>query len=357
MASNNLEQLTEFIKRAKAQGKTDNEIKALLVNSGWDESMVANAMTQDDLVPPPPPAPKSSGREIFFYLLQFFTLGTAAISLGSVVFAVINRYLLDEVSQRYYQDAGPITGALASLIVALPVFMTVSWKLIKEAAAGRTSVRSSIRRIITYLALFLASATVIGDVIALVYRFLSGQVDARFLFKVATILIIGGWIIWYYYITVKKDEHAQSYPKNWHQYHGIALLVVFVAALISGFMITGTPQERQKYVRDSERVSELQNIYYQVQAYYDREQKIPESLSAMAAGYVPNEPRDPLTHELYQYKPGEGLSYELCATFETDDKQLKQRDPYFVEPIGIVNWSHPAGYYCFQLQVTPRVKQ
>ena len=358
MATKISEQLAEFIARAKTQSKSDSEIRVMLVASGWDENVVNSALTPvGDLVPPPPPAPKSSGREIFFYLLQFFTLGTSAVSLGGVIFAIIDRYLTNEVAQQYYyQAARPVTGFLASLIVALPVYAVVSWKLIRDAAAGRASVRSGIRRIITYLALFLASATVIGDVIALVYRFLAGEVDSRFLFKVLTILLIGGWIIWYYYMTVKKDERAESYPTRWHQSHGLVLAVIFLVVVVSGFMLSGSPQERQKLVRDGQRITDLQSIYYQAQQYYDREGKLAANLTELVAGYVPQEPLDPQSKEPYRYVVGDGLNYQLCANFETDDKQLNQsKSPMYAIPIGEVNWSHPASDYCFELKVTPRL--
>ena len=57
---------------------------------------------------------QSTGRDIFFYLLSFFTLGTAAISLGGVIFAIINKYFSDQVD--FYQDGGTLAGAPSTLI-------------------------------------------------------------------------------------------------------------------------------------------------------------------------------------------------------------------------------------------------
>lgn len=349
------EQLSEFIVRARAAGKSDAEVKGMLVSSGWDEGSVSAAlMSGGGLVPPPPPAPKSSGREIFFYLLQFFTLGTVAISLGGVVFALINHYVMDEVANTYYGQGPDVQSALASLIVGAPVFAAVTWKLVRDAAAARTSVRSGIRRVMTYLALFLASATVIGDVIALVYRFLAGEVNVRFLLKVFTILIIGGWVIFYYYLTVKRDERNEAYPRRWHGTHGIVFGVVALVTIIAGFIVGGTPQERQRFVRDQQRISELQNLQWQVQSYYDKENALPLRLAALNPGYESVLPVDPLTNAAYQYEAGEGLSYKLCATFETDDKEDatdKARPVYQYD----VNWTHPAGDYCFELKVQERI--
>ncbi len=351
------EQLTEFIKKAQSAGKSQSEIKSMLLNSGWDDNIVSLVLDQGtELLPPPPPAPKSSGREIFFYLLQFFTLGTAAIAVGSVIFALINKYFSDEVVGWYYPSANTVTGALSSLIVALPVFLVVSWKLIRDTSAGLASVRSGIRRILTYLALFFASATVIGDVIALVYRFLSGEVDTKFLLKVITILLIGGWVIIYFYITVKRDEKGEAYPANWHRYNLIAVLVVFIATVSGGFVLSGTPQFRQRLLRDQQRIMELQNIQWQIQSYYERIGRLPVSLEEISTGYVPKMPQDPLTGQLYEYIPSDSLEYKLCAVFETDDKQTSETTkPTYYEPFSEFNWSHPAGPYCFELKVISKI--
>lgn len=357
MATKSIEQLNDFINRARSSGKADADIKNMLLNAGWDESLVRSALLPTgELVPPPPPAPKSSGREIFFYLLQFFTLGTAAVSMGAVVFALINEKFSDEVSMIYYPSTSSVTGALSSFVVALPIFIAVTWKLVADSKAIRVSVNSGIRRVLTYLALFIASATIIGDIISLVYRFLAGEVDSKFILKVVTILLIGGWVIFYFYITVKRDEKGENYPANWHKIHGLAVVIVSLIVAISGFMLSGTPQERQRLVRDQERLMELQNIYYQVQTYYDKENKLPENLAALAGGYVSQEPLDPLANVPYSYIVGEGLNYQLCATFETDDKAANQDKtrPYY-EPMSDVNWSHPVGNYCFDLKVIPRL--
>jgi len=49
---------------------------------------------------------------------------------------------------------------------------------------------------------------------------------------------------------------------------------------------------------------------------------------------------------------GQGRSFELCATFELSSSDLTNA----IQPLPIyspdqVNWTHPAGHYCFSLEV------
>lgn len=342
------EQLVQFITKARAAGKSDAEIKSMLVESGWDQAVIAPAfMPTGDLVPPPPPAPRSSGREIFFYLLQFLTLGISAISLGAIVFNIINAAWPDAVVQSYGLSTTRTTSALASFIVAAPLFLLVSWHLLREVARGAASARSGIRRVLTYLALFLASATIIGDVIALVYNFLDGQANIRFLAKVLTILLIGAWVIWYYWYTVRREEHGGEVPVSWHRTHGVALVVVGLVVVTSAFLLTGSPLQQQKFVRDNQRTSDLQQLASQVQSYYDQESKLPTTMAEISTRFG-QMPGDPSTGVPYEYKVGTKLAeYQLCASFETDSSQAAYpvARPYPVGALGL--WQHPAGYYCF----------
>lgn len=346
------EQLAQFIAQARAAAKSEAEIKTMLVEAGWDKALVDSAFrSTGDLVPPPPPAPKSSGREIFFYLLQFLTLGISAVSLGGVIFSIINAAWPDAVVQTYAGSITRATSALASLIVALPIFVLVSWHLFREVVRGGASVRSGIRRVLTYLALFLASATIIGDVIVLVYNFLDGQANIRFLAKVATILIIGAWVIWYYWYTVRREERGAQVVPGWHRMHAIILGVVATVAVISAFLLTGSPLQQQKFVRDNQRTSDLQQLSSLLQTYYEQEGKLPVSVAEITArfGFSAG---DPTTGAPYEYRlSARDGEYQLCASFETDGSQTDYpaARPYPAGTLG--QWNHTAGRSCFTLFV------
>ncbi len=348
------EQLIDFINRARAAGRNTDQIRALLTSAGWSNQQIDPFLAGGDLVPPLPPSTRESGRDVFFALLTFFTLGMSAVSLGSILFSLIGYYFPDQVVSYGYRSTG-LAWALASFLVAAPVYAWSGWKYRRDVQANLTDARSRLRRVLTYLALFLASATVIGDVVALLYNFLNGEVNVRFLLKVAVILAIGGWIIWYYWLGLKRDEvdtpEAKAEALRWRQRHVLAFGVVAVTAVVAGFSLGGSPLQQQKVVRDQTRVQHLQQISYGVQAYYEREKKLPDALTSVSQGYAPVLPSDPQTGEPYGYAAKQGSSYELCATFETVDpaaQDARIAKPYY-GPLD-ANWTHPAGKHCFDLQ-------
>ncbi|MBI5465859.1 MAG: hypothetical protein HY974_01050 [Candidatus Kerfeldbacteria bacterium] len=355
------EQLVDFVAKARAAGKSTELIRGLLLKSGWAAEQVAPYLgSGDELVPPPPPPPKSSGRDIFFYLLAFFTLAISAVGLGGVIFAIINSYFPDLVVGWCYRCQANFQTPLASLVVAAPVYLFVMWKLQRDISRGLSDSRSRIRKVLTYIALFLASATVIGDIIGLVYNFLAGQVNTRFILKVLTILLLGAWIIWYYWLSLKLDDRAErgsaaTAPRHFHRYQALAFAVVCVIALVSGFALMGSPVEQQKIVRDQRRLSDLQVLHSSIQEYYAREQKMPPDLSSLTQGYKPVGPQDPTSAQPYEYMAGQGSAYQLCAVFEAEDpviSDLSAPRPAYGPAYGPydVNWTHPSGRHCFNLE-------
>ncbi|MFZ5391170.1 MAG: DUF5671 domain-containing protein [Patescibacteria group bacterium] len=288
-----------------------------------------------------------SGRDLFFYLLLFFTLTLSALSAGGILFQIINHYWPDAVvNYGSVVRNSALQWWLACFMVASPVFLWVSWKVNKDLAKGLTSLESSVRRVIVYLAMFLASAVIIGDVIGLVFNFVSGQLTTRFIFKVLVILVIGGWINFYYWSELKG---RQILAGRWQAYIFAGLGIIL---LVAGFILSGNPFEQQKLVRDQKRINDLQQIYYSVQNYYQNSQPsvLPGELTEISAGgYYDWLPNDPLTGQAYNYIKKSEVTYSLCASFETEsDKQSIDR---YVGP-DLMNWAHPAGDYCFDIKVS-----
>jgi hypothetical protein len=65
-----------------------------------------------------------------------------------------------------------------------------------------------VRRWLTYLTLFLASAILIGDMTGIVYGFLGGELTIRFALEVLVIGLIAGSLS-AYYITDPKDDESE----------------------------------------------------------------------------------------------------------------------------------------------------
>ena len=69
---------------------------------------------------------------------------------------------------------------------------------------------SGVRRWLTYIALLLASATVIGDLVTFLSYFLRGDLTTRFVLKVVTVFVIAGGVFWYYLLWLEKPGERRS---------------------------------------------------------------------------------------------------------------------------------------------------
>lgn len=350
--------LIDFINKARAAGKSTEDVRNLLTKAGWSGAQIDPYLVGGDLIPPPPPSSRETGRDIFFSLLTFFTLGISAVSLGSILFSIITYFLPDQVVGSVYRSTG-LSWAIASFLVAAPVYVWSGWKRLHDMAQGLTDVHSRLSRALTYLALFIASATVIGDVIALLYNFLSGEVTVRFLLKVAVILALGGWIIWYYWIGMKQDQAGGTGTSfKFRRAHTVAFAVVAVAAVITGFVLSGSPGYQQKVVRDETRQQQLAQIQNSIQEYYNLKKALPDDIGQLNWGYGSSGPLDPSSGAPYEYQKVAATAYKLCAVFESEAPEVLNSNPVKVMPLEYGNiWSHPVGRYCFSLEVVPSEKK
>jgi hypothetical protein len=93
-------------------------------------------------------------------------------------------------------------------------------------------------------------------------------------------------------------------------------LVVF--AISYSFAIMGSPAKQRLFRLDDRRVSDLQNIRYQVINYWQQKEKLPVKLDDLVnplSGYsLPVEPEFE-KGKAYEYKVTGKLQFELCATF------------------------------------------
>lgn len=148
-------------------------------------------------------------RDLFMYLLMFATLYISAASVGTILFELIDRVFPDALSNvsgyaSYYSNDS-IRWALASIIIAFPIYFFIAWRLKKEIAADPSRAQSKTRKWLTYLTLFFAAGVIIGDLIYLLYSLLGGELTLPYTLKTLVVLIIGGVIFGYYFRDIKKS--------------------------------------------------------------------------------------------------------------------------------------------------------
>ena len=186
------------------------DIHAALRKANWkdDEVKAALDMYADVAFPIPVPKRKPYGaaREAFMYLVLFLCLYISAFSFGSLLFHFINRWIPDAI--RYYEsgDLSAVRMSVASLIVAFPVYLWLSTLLATAIKKDADRKGSKVRKWLTYITLFIAAGVIIGDLITLLFNLLGGELTARFLLKVLTVLLIAGLIFGYYLWDLRQEE-------------------------------------------------------------------------------------------------------------------------------------------------------
>src|SRR5688572_8874613 len=199
-----------FVREALLRGIPKADIQAALRKANWKDDEVKGAldMYADVAFPIPVPKRKSYGaaREAFMYLVLFLCLYISAFSFGSLLFHFINRWIPDAI--RYFEsgDLSAVRMSVASLIVAFPIYLWLSSLLAAAIKKDADRKGSKVRKWLTYITLFIAAGVIIGDLITLLFNLLGGELTARFLLKVLTVLLIAGLIFGYYLWDLRQEE-------------------------------------------------------------------------------------------------------------------------------------------------------
>jgi hypothetical protein len=295
--------------------------------------------------------PKTTARDFFFYLGAMILL---YVSFGSLLFLLFNYvdYIFpDALSQTYYDPyASSIRWYEAILIILFPVFVYLTYRINADVRMHPEKQEIGIRKWLLYLTIFVASAIVVGDLVALVYTFLNGEVTTRFILKVITVFVLSGLALRYY----TYDLHGKfvDNPMLGRWLGGAASLLVLLA-LVGGFFIIGLPQNQRLIRLDEQKISDLQNIQSQVVTYWQQKNRLPvktDELKDPLASYN-QVPIDTDRNEAYEYKVTGAMSFELCATFNT-----KSTTSTVTRPVGYSadeNWMHESGRTCFTRTIDP----
>ncbi len=363
-------ELSLFVREALTKGKSRKDVHAALKKAGWQEDEIRTAVEayadMDFAVPVPKRKPYLSAGEAFRYLVLFLTLYFSAFSFGTILFQAINRNIPDFIYGGYTAiDDSTIAStmrlATSTLVVSFPLFLWLSGIIARAVGRDPDKRSSRVRKWLTYITLFIAAAIIIGDVITLVYNFLGGELTLRFALKCLVVGAITGSVFGYYLLDLRGDEADKDKPSKplrhdtpgFRAFLGIVVLSV-TGALIYGFWTAGSPSTERAKRLDTQRLNDIQQISYAVNAYWSARGSLPSAIADLRT--EPNvylqSASDPETGVMYEYRLVDDKTYEVCGMFSLPSQPTEgltgPSRPYkgSDQPF----WEHGAGHSCFTLK-------
>lgn len=152
--------------------------------------------------------PDSGPRSVFVYLLNFLTLYLSALGAALLTWGLADHWFQDPLDT--YVSNGPIRFGISMLVVAFPLFLYLNRLIGRSIETGEVSERSMVKKVLSYLTLFLIAITVIVDLITVIYTFLGGDLTARFAVRGAGILLIAGLVFLYYLTDLKEPKEPPA---------------------------------------------------------------------------------------------------------------------------------------------------
>ncbi len=307
-------------------------------------------------------SPRTTPKDFFLHLAAAVALYAGAVALINLAFSIVNYAVPDKLAG--YFSPSMVAWPISMLVVLVPLLYVLEWLIVRDIKLMPEKKELWVRRWRIYLTLFLAGAAIIGDLIALINTYLSGELTSRFFYKIIAILIICG-IIFTYYLMQRIDASDTTASRR-KIIAGLGIVIV-IAAIIGGFLIVGSPGTQRALRFDAERSSDLQNIQWQVINHWQRVGKLPTNLDELKddlSGQVI--PTDPDTEAPYEYSVKNTTTFEICATFSRPSQDLEGRGEYYGGGFGGVmvsrpypyyddneTWKHEEGRTCFEREIDP----
>ncbi|MEI6660071.1 MAG: DUF5671 domain-containing protein [bacterium] len=312
---------------------------------------------------------KTSAKDFFLNLGSIIALGTVIVNFITLLFTVIEKayppvngyeYSLNALSYSSFSSSS-ISWPVSSLIIFFPLYILLMWLLEREYKVEPEKRGLGLRKWLAYGTLFIAGLCIAWDLVTVIYYFIDGQeMTTGFMLKALSILVVALAVFFYYISDVLGKINSVS-RKIWVAVSS----VIVIGGIIWGFSVIGLPHTQQLIRYDEQKVGDLQNLNYQVQDYWNINNKLPLVLEdimscKVVSNIVTNPPirqscSDGQTMKRYEYKKTGNNTYSLCAEFNKES-QVGVRGGYSYPDYNNTSWAHPAGYFCFPQVVASPLK-
>jgi hypothetical protein len=296
--------------------------------------------------------PKLTPKDFVLYAGAMIALYVSVFSLLALLFQYINfayRDALDYVDP--YSTAMRIS--MATLIVFFPLLAWLTRVLNQDMRKYPEKRDLSFRKWILYITLLLAGITMAVDLVSLINTFLGGEITTRFVLKVVVVFLITG-AVFLHYLADLWGYWEQNKRRSVSVGIGAGVLIVF--SICAGFFLMGSPASQRLIRFDQQKVSDLQNIQWEITNYWQAKQALPSDLSVLNNPTTNTlVPTDPQSGHAYTYSiiSESDHSFELCADFNRVGSDTYGPRSYPASGAESDSWSHGAGHICFTRTIDP----
>lgn len=187
--------LQDFTREALASGHAPDDIGAALAEAGWSRGEIDDALAGWAIRPGLPPVPRRARAALTAGLavvegLHLVALGMVAGHLIALLFTLIAIWL-PPVAPAPAWLAAQLRWPMAALVVFLPLWLW-SARRTRPAPGQR---RPAISVWVGHVATFLAMLSLLGDALAVIYRFLAGDATGVFLLRALVVAVVAGLVI------------------------------------------------------------------------------------------------------------------------------------------------------------------
>jgi hypothetical protein len=293
---------------------------------------------------------KHNAKYTFYYLLSLAALIFMSISLGMILFGIINKTIPDIL--RLYGSSN-VTGrqmkfALSALFISAPIFYYISSLINRGLRKGELEKDSAIRRWLTYFIILISSLIILGSFVGVINNFLSGGLTSRFLLKTASVLFISGLVFSFYLYDVKRENPEQ--PSKVTKLFFFGTLILVIAIFVSAWFFVESPREERQRRVDEVLLRNMNSLENAVNSYYENNKRLPndiEELKSHRYFYAQRfeEMVDPETKEPIVYQKVGDQEFEMCAAFRTSTF-TQEESPVIAIYTSYDTREHEAGYQC-----------
>ncbi|TXG79569.1 MAG: hypothetical protein E6R14_10755, partial [Thermomicrobiales bacterium] len=313
------EKLSQYVVDRIRAGAAKTEVKEELVTIGWTEDE-AEAAFRAGVVALGAPVPtegnrptlskKASTVDVVINFFSFILLGIVATAVGTLYYQIINLSFPDALDMMNYYSLASATStihySIAALLIGFPLYyfaMRLWFRKFREDE-GRTE--SKLSKWLTYLVLLAAAVTIVGDLIAVLFTLLQGEITARFFLKALVILGIAGSIFGFYYLERRKIQYRTDIPRRTFQLFGRGGTAAVAIGVLLGFMVGGSPTTERNRSFDETRANNLSSLASCIEQYASSLGALPTSLAELTRSsqysYCQSYMKDPEAAAAYEYR-------------------------------------------------------